>query len=318
MRFAFPSGRYAHPALVFDAVREFLSDGPVCITARDPLALFGALAQPLCDAGISCAVRGSKKFAHTDFGRACMAAFALVSSDACDVSAATDFLLNPFSGVHVSEAYDFDARMRRNRLTEKQDCIREVRDLSRNFEFFEEVCESPDAGIVLGACEDIARAVANGREAYASEQMAAIACMRDVLESARVFSTSMASCMDALEQARVPVSLEQVASGAPEVCIMTQAQAAQAEPGSCATLIVCDASSVQYPLREPHDAATAIEEKIGLKPVRQALRDAREVFSALVALPAKRLVIERCLKDEAGAEIYARLCGGRVYRLLSR
>lgn len=305
VRFAFPSGRYAHPSLVFDVVQEFLPDGPVCITARDPLALFGSLAQPLCDAGISCAVRGSKKFVHTDFGRACMAAFALISSDTCNVSAATDFLLNPFSGVPVFEAYDFDARMRRNRLTEKQDCIREVRELSRNFELFEEVCESPDASIVLGACEDIARAIAGGREAYASEQMAAIACMRDVFEAARVFSTSMASCVGALEQARVSIALEQASGGSSEVCIMTQAQAAQLEPGACATLIVCDASSAQYPLREPHDAATALEEKLGLKPARQALRDAREVFSALVALPSKRFVVERCLRDEAHAEMHA-------------
>ena len=47
LRFAFPSGRYAEPFLLVDAIARYADKGSVLVTARDPFALYESLADAL-------------------------------------------------------------------------------------------------------------------------------------------------------------------------------------------------------------------------------------------------------------------------------
>ena len=94
VRFAFPSGQYAWPALLADIVRDAFgesadstastggSDGcrvgrsagtqaaAVVVAAKDPAALFGRVAPALVRQGRVVALRGQRRFVDTAFGRA--------------------------------------------------------------------------------------------------------------------------------------------------------------------------------------------------------------------------------------------------------
>ena len=94
VRFAFPSGQYAWPALLADIVRDAFgesadstastggSDGcrvgrsagtqaaAVVVAAKDPAALFGRVAPALVRQGHVVALRGQRRFVDTAFGRA--------------------------------------------------------------------------------------------------------------------------------------------------------------------------------------------------------------------------------------------------------
>ena len=120
VRFAFPSGQYAWPALLADIVRErvdvrvadahvaaagapcdaglasasggaapatacALRAASVVVSAKDPVALYARMAPVLSDEGFVVALRARKRFADTDFGcAACALRRFLADGDAAD------------------------------------------------------------------------------------------------------------------------------------------------------------------------------------------------------------------------------------------
>ena len=70
LRFAFPSGRYAWPAMLADIAEGARPCGPVVVTAKEPCDLYGDVAPALVRRGLSCALRARRPFDRTDFGRA--------------------------------------------------------------------------------------------------------------------------------------------------------------------------------------------------------------------------------------------------------
>ena len=171
VRFAFPSGRYAEPALLAEFISNVLAGETVGIASRNPHALYEAIAPALCSLGISVACRASIPFAATDFGRAFECAATLCSADCVDVAAAADFALNPFSRMGKRAAFDFAATIRGNRLIDKEACLALLREESRAFEYFEDLVESPEAVAIADVFEDAARSIGAGREAYTKEQL---------------------------------------------------------------------------------------------------------------------------------------------------
>lgn len=306
VRFAFPAGGYAQPLLLCDLVKEMLegdcSEGGIVVTARDSYAVYESMAPSLVDASIPVAFEGGASFSATDFGRALLRMRDIATSDSV-VAYCTDFLLNPFSGVSSDAAYAFDAWARANRLITKEMCIERVRAMSGSFECFEELISSPDASVLSGVLEDRVHFMGGVSEAYRAEQLAAVSMFRSVAEDARRLGAGMEECFAALEGAQVPSS-RVAGKGEPLVRVMEQRRAALLEPGSCSGVIACGMTSAAYPLKERSDAATALLEAVGIKAGYSALADARRTFAAVTALPARELVVERCLKNEDAAETY--------------
>lgn len=306
VRFAFPAGGYARSLLLCDLLKEMLesgcSEGGVVVTARNPRVLYESIAPSLAEASVSVAFEGGVPFSATDFGRALLRVRDISTSDSV-VACCTDFLLNSFSGVSSDAAYAFDAWARADRLTSKEACIDKMRAMSSSFEYFEELISSPDASVLSGVVEDRMRAAGGVSEAYRAEQLAALSMFRSVAEDARRLDASMDDCFAALEGAQVPSS-RIAGEGDPLVRVMDMRRAALLEPGSFGGVVLCDMTSAAYPLNERSDAAVALLKAAGIDVGHSTLADARRVFAAAVALPARELVIERCLKNEDAAETY--------------
>ena len=303
VRFAFPSGRYAEPALLSEFILNAPAGETVGIAARDPFALYGAMAPALCSSGASVACRASVPFAATDFGRAFGCVSALCSADFVDVAAAADFALNPFSRMNKHAAFDFAARIRGDRLIDKESCLAMLREESRAFEYFEDLVESPEAATIAGVFEDAARSIGAGREAYIKEQLSAIGVLRDVFGAACAMGAEQSACVAALECASVNVS-RQAGEGAPRVVIMSQTQLAAYGERSLNHVVLTDMTSVAYPLKETHDMAVELLDALGVGQGPEALLRAREAFSGCIRAAGASVLVERCLNDENAAPTY--------------
>lgn len=302
LRFAFPSGRYAEPFLLADIVVRYASQGTVLMTARDPFALYGSLADALRRAGVECAVRARRPFVDTDFGRACLAVRAIVDNLDADKQSCADFLLNPFSGVSSEEAYDLDAMLRGDRLLSRDACLDALRRASRTFEYFEELVESTDSDALLGYFEDRAR-MCGGDEAFVAEQLAAISALRDTMTAARRAGAGVREVFDVAGSLRVDAS-RATSPADPRVLIIDARQVETAGDGVWNTVVMCDMDNVSFPVKNVDDAAVAFAGELGIARPRYALDDLRRAFAVAVGKAADSLVIERRLNDESADPTY--------------
>lgn len=303
VRFAFPSGRYAEPALLVDYIESLSPEETVAIAARDPFSLYCELAPRLAARGISAGCRARIPFAQTDFGRALHCAATLLGDGELDVSAAADFALNPFSRMPKREAFDFAARIRGDRLIDKATCLALLREESRSFEYFEDLIESPEASAIAGVFEDSVRSIGATDDAYVRVELAAIGVLRDAYAAALMFDASIEACLIVLEGARVDASRATCAAS-PRVAIASQTQLADGGAASFDRVLLVDMTSDSYPLKEEHNAAIELLEALGLACGPRALCRARRAFAGCVRAARKGIVIERCLNDENAAPTY--------------
>lgn len=303
VRFAFPSGRYAEPVLLADYIGSLPTEETIALAARDSFALYGELAPRLAARNVSVGCRAQIPFFQTDFGRALRCATNVLDGDVLDVAAAADFALNPFSRMSKRAAFDFAARIRGDRLIDKDACLALMREESRNFEYFEELVESPEASAVAGVFEDAVRLIGANDEAYVRAELSAIGALRDVYAAALAFGASVEECFVALESMRVDVSRATCAAE-PRIVVMSQAQLADNGVASFDRVLLTDMTSAAYPLKEEHSVAIELLEALGIACDRQALRRARRSFMGCVRAARNEIVIERCLNDENAVPTY--------------
>lgn len=269
VRFAFPSGAYAWPALLADIVREEAScsaacgEGPtarVIVAAKDPARLYGALAAPLSREGFVVALRARRAFADTDFGRAFFSLARFFGFDPVsgtiragktfaspeysgiarkDVeswcrSDLADFMLSPLSGIKRRKAYELDARYRGDRTRTRAQVCADLRDESRMFALVERLFAE---GSDLEAADGLALLArrANGfPEAWASEQIGCATAVRDALAAALSLGLGLDACLQELESAVVDVTrvVGPKAHGGPQGQTPSQGSGAGATPGA--------------------------------------------------------------------------------------
>lgn len=341
LRFGFPSGRYAQPGLVADLVREHLADagGRSCagdsgtagaidmvVACKDPLALYKQLEAPLAKAGALPSVQAQVPFSSTDFGRQFMALGRVLDGEMWSKEDLSDAVRPPFSGFSAQEAVQVDRELRANRLAERDDSLARLRVASEVFSQLEELASDPEADILLGVFEQIAFTSPGRSDAWRLEQLSAASAVRSCTRAARAVGASMRSCMRVLEDVQVTVSYEGAAlqgayGAAPEgealaygghpdesvshrVVFTTQSVAAQMGAASCATLVLCDLTSEDYPIADRDDAAATLFAKLGLLPIEAMLARSRRTFAALQVLPASQLVCLRPLNDWDGNPTY--------------
>ena len=321
LRFGFPSGRYAQPALVADLVREVAAsidsravcDMPavsVVVACKDPLALYKQLEPEFARMGISGCVQARVPFSQTDFGRQFMQLAHVLEGDSWSKQDLSDAVRPPFSGFSLTDALNIDRALRADRLIQRDEAMAQLRLSSDVFSQLEEIALDPDADILLGVFEQIAFTSFDRSDAWRAEQLAAVSAVRSCTRAARAVGASMGACVRVLEDVKIAVSYEGVVSKpaadrAPlRVVVTTQAVAAQMGASSCDTLILCDLTSEDYPVADRDDAATTLFAKLGLQPCDTALARMRRTFAMLQFLPSEQLVCVRPLNDWNGSPTY--------------
>ena len=313
LRFGFPSGRYAQPALVCDSTRAFtLGHGTALpltavVACKDPLALYKQVEAPLSEAGMRVSVQAQVPFSSTDFGRQYLQMASIVQKDTWSTADLADVVKPPFSGIGASDALRIDKELRANRLAQREECMSQLRIASDVFSQLEDLATDPEADILLGVFEQIAYTTPGRSDAWRSEQLVAAKALRSCTSVARRVGASIRGCARVLENALVSVSFEGTcAERGPHarVIVTTQAAAAQMGAGSCDQLIVCDLTSEDYPVADKDDAAATLFLKLGLAPTDTALARARRTFSALQSLPVSQLFCVRPLNDWDGNPTY--------------
>lgn len=335
---AFPSGRYAQAQLLLRIVAEALADtdsgeegnvGGVVIASADPIGLYEKLAPAFVQQGISCSVQGRIGFFATDFGKAFLAAQAVREpSIPWDKAALTDVLHSSLVGLNKVGVWNWDRRLRGDRIVRREsvlDALRETepdsgQSANAAFRMLDDMVQSAGAGRgELGEWGDrlVKQFHANpavGRSAaYAQEQRNACIAALDVISMAERFGSCddqvVSSLLGELRFSCSRASYPQTddrgenARMVPQVRIMSQDRAARLASRSADTLIVCDLTTESYPLRESRSAAATLLRQLGAGPRDTALARARRDFASLLRVPARLVVLERCLND-ANADPY--------------
>lgn len=324
LRFGFPAGRYAQPALVADFVRGLAGRSKALprslakarnvaavVACKDPISLCKNLEQALsCETAVL-SVQARVPFASTDFGRCFLQLCHALDDSGWSADDLSDALRPPFSGFSEAVASMYDMRLRADRIARREDVLSALRAASDTFSQLEEVALDPDADILLGVFEQIAFSEPGRSEAWRAEQLAAVNALRTCTSAARAVGASMNACIGVLESCAVAVSYEcecedgqgQLASR-PRVIVTTQDAAAQMGEGSCGTLVLCDLTSEDYPIADRDDAARTLFCKLGLQPTDTVLARARREFHALQCLPEEELICIRPLNDWDGNPTY--------------
>lgn len=339
VRFAFPSGRYAWPRLLVDTMRD-LASSPVRIVlaSADASATYDEVASALEREGFSCSLRSRKPFPDTDFGRVLFALRRLATDDVAKREDVVDALFSPLMGVSAARVWRLDERLRKDRLIDVRAECAALRATNDMFAYLEELATDSDAVVLAGALEDAIRTLSGVSEAYRREQMGALSLVRSVYSAACRLGVGVEACLSVLSRASVDVSREGVVrssaarvernardaqntlaaqdvresvppsagakSPASSVLVCDRAHAATLPPRSCDVLVLCDMTSESWPVAEREDAAAELLAKLGLLPTDDALSRARREFCALEGVPAKQLIIERCLFDASAEPTY--------------
>lgn len=341
VRFAFPSGQYAWPALLADIVRESVGVaggvGEACrvasvvVAAKDPVALFARVAPVLSREGFVVALRGRRRFADTDFGCAVCSlrrflADGAVGGDSVhiegygDIPATdverwgradlADWALSPFSGLTKKAAYKLDADMRGDRTVRRGAVCERLRGESELFGLMEQLVCSLDEG-AGSKLEAAVQRMTNRSEAWRAEQLAALRAFEGVAQAAKLAGLGADAVFGQLERTNVDVSrvvaprgVDADAYGAPDALLTDQATAAALGAGACSTLVAADLTSAAYPAADPETPASVLLAHVGVSSADSALGRMRRAFFAMERVPADQLILERCLNDAAAEPTY--------------
>jgi ATP-dependent helicase/nuclease subunit B len=250
--------------------------------------------------------------------------------------ALTDFLLTDASGVPRERAYALDLKWRGNRMLSPAQVLAQ---LQRRSSTSDEVARATAAllrGRLSTAALELERGVrsrledarAEGADAVAEEGLLQAAdCLACVRDAARELASAGVTCSgkagagarrvtlrDLVALAGELLSLERVSSrlelggedGAarPRVRVCSVREAARLVPRSTDALVVAGLTSAAWPLAPTDDAVVALASKLGLDAEPDPLKVARRDFAALVAAPARALVLERAANDAASHPTY--------------
>ncbi|OFK24162.1 PD-(D/E)XK nuclease family protein [Olsenella sp. HMSC062G07] len=110
---------------------------------------------------------------------------------------------------------------------------------------------------------------------------------------------------DALGEASVVARPRiEVAGAGAQVTILSGHLASFLAPGSVDAAVLCSQTSEEAPVGNGDDVVTAILDRLGVEPKADPMLAARADFAALVALPSRFLVAQRCSFDPQGKNRY--------------
>lgn len=319
VRFLLPTGRYAAPKLILNALFEAVSAErdaahahsraalPVVVAACDPRRLFDEIADALTRAHVSSAVMARRIFANTVFGRAFLALLSFFYDDPCCVSQASDFALSPFSGIRQETAYALDAKWRADRTINRARIIDDLGVSGKMVADIFEALSCNDMDTVLTCFEKELHRHTEFDTAFRAEQLASLSAARAFVDGCARVDVEMASALALLECMSVSATASTMIGAEdeePEVIFLSLEEAACRQSCSCSTLLLCDLEATSYPVRLAEDAAVILLDKIGIKRCEDALVTMRRTFYRAVSCACHTLILERVLHTEDAEEAY--------------
>lgn len=323
--FALPTGRYAAPSLladvVEDAVRAFRAEGKaacrdvarggahgfaVVISCAHPLRMFEEVAERLAGVEVTVAVRGSRPFKETSFGRAFLSLARFIHEDDAIRSGRmlTDFMESPFSGVSLATAQRFDAAWRGDRdVAYDSDALLQLVAAQGDWAaLMVEAASEGDAIQVKPLLERLIASRTDWPESFRSEQLRAVGVLCEVGSAVQRFGVPFGSALGLLES--LPVAVSASTGESPEVLICDERSAARLSPGCAFALVSADMTAADNPVRTERGAKEALFERLGIPAGSGALAQARARFARVLAVPRKRLVLSRPLNTVDADEQY--------------
>lgn len=329
VRFAFPEGGYAAPALVASQIVSWFDENPgtrAALAAPDAQAWFSRLALRLADEGIECAVDGAVPFGKTPFGSAWCALLRFAAQgmmdETLDVRLAGDFALSAFSGLSPRMARAADSRFRGSRAQTADDAFTDLaafadddhRDIAAAF-------ADGDYLGALAAERDWVASRAGWPPALRDGSLAAIACAERVHKAAGQAGLSLPSLIEVLEaapagtSARLGVATGGNGDGMPAPACgsvdFLSLTALSQKPAACYDCVVLvDLTAAAYPLSDEQDSADSLMDAWGVGPAALEARGLRrsdaqrmqKTFSLAVATASERIVASRPLDNHDGDE----------------
>ena len=189
--FAFPSGRYAQPALALDLVSMPSEAGNAAvpgqgaeqvvasvIAAKDPLSLYKHIEQQIAKRGFSGSVIAQVPFHSTDFGRNFMSLCRVLHENPWSSDDLSDALRPPFAGLGTADVLEVDRALRLDRIADRTAYLDALCRASDTFSQLEDLADDPEADILLGVFEQIAFNAKGRSDAWRAEQLSAAAALR--------------------------------------------------------------------------------------------------------------------------------------------
>lgn len=312
VRFAFPAGGYAQPALLLDIVDEVIADGRAIVSARDPLGLYHRVAPALAERGLRCAGMGSKRFSMTAFGRAYLAMLDCLSVDQrpWDSSTLFDALSFPPLRHAWMRLWRGSAAVRGDRLSERDATIRRLGGDEGLLAVFLELVDTGSASS-YEVIRRVLRSDSASGDGWVAEQLAALDALQELDEAQREtaqgvlrLSSAHRSLIDQLDVRIRHATFERGAGVGPDVLITDMRDASTREPASHVTLVVLDLDSDSYPVTEKDDAFALLARRTGIPWGEPRLMRMRRIWADLLRVPSHHLVLGRCLNDGSAAPRY--------------
>lgn len=304
---------------------------PVVVAAKNALALYNRLSNPLRTRGITAAARGKINFFDTGIGQMykSMRNVLRTNNALWDKNALIDVLHAPYVGLKKHTVWAWDAYVRSDRLVDRDvvldwlendvpsdaDTPSNVHGKFTGFTHIHRLASNPFDKQVYA---DISKRLVFLRNqhafsaAYIEEQFAALAALQQGAETIRQMHLDeeeyALETLDLLLN-QTKISIARTTAGtkagqAPEVIFCDQRSASALMSKSVETLIVSDLTTESYPLKDQYNAADALLARLGIEQSETALSRERRRFVALLNLPMKGIVFERTLNNTKGEERY--------------
>ena len=305
LSFALPAGPYATPQVINDILQQTAGDGPVVITAKDPLAMYHTLSFVLQTRGLRAAAKGRTPLLRTNFGRLLNVAYAgLTQPDSQELLLmVSDVLRDPLFDVPHRSLQELQTAIRKDRLITRDTVLDRMVQLSPTFALLLHLVTEPSLQ-TFQQLKDIAQRTFAYEPAQRLQMLNAMDAtagyFANILRCGVSPSEAIPQLMPLFEAVSIPVSIANYSGGLgeqPDVLIVTQQQAAQLEPERCATLIMADLTNTAYPATQRQNAVSTLLANVGVVESEPYLDSQRRVFGKLIALPTAHLVLLRIAND---------------------
>ncbi len=291
----------------------------ILVASADPLSLYEQLVPALVVRGISCAAAGRRAFGASALGRAYIELYECIATAAdgapdWDRRRLADVVYNPVLGIGHLQASRIYARMRADRLLSFTACLDELSQEFPRVSALRALVQDPTPDAFARFSAQLAE-LPGADEMFLSEQCSALDLVRRACAAAAPFAPPGENSRPLLSASTLKLMAEAVLDlrcatdppgrvPAPDVMVVSLADAASRQAGACAALVVCDLDSEHYSAASRDDAVALLLDKLGVPRGEGTLERQRRMWRALVAVPTRHLVLSRVLNDVDGEPTY--------------
>ena len=310
VRLAFSTGASAEERCITDLLKDLSNQHPsweAALAAKDPVALFDAVAGDLAAAGLRPSLKAKRPVLETDAGKLLLQLRDVLAAKTLpEMRTAEDLALNGVVDAWFRRAFQADKALRANRLSGPAELASAL----------EERLPTPWADAIAllaqGSFSEAFRAMAavvtssyRLPEGYRTEQGLALQVMSRFAAQAEAELLPLELVAGAMKDEDVEVALDACSDGcALRVCFMSLEDAAALQPSSVDALVACQMTAEDRAVRQRRSSVNSLMAKLGASMEVDPLARARRNWHDAVAVARKLVVIERPLNDAESNPAY--------------